>query len=130
MNREILFRGKRTDNGEWVYGMLLNYADGTSYICRQSYNPDVLDKYEVDSSTVGQYTGLTDKNGKKIFEWDVLRHDTGTLHEVVFERRNGHAYFGWVMNELETWHFDSGFLRQLEVIGNVHDNPELLEEPK
>lgn len=56
-----------------------------------------------------------------------MRHDRGTLHEVVFEQRNGRAYFGWKISELETWDFDLDFLRQLEVIGNIHDNPELIE---
>lgn len=128
--REILFRGKRLDNGKWVEGNLfipdkVTRADVPTEILMGTNIVRI--SFEVDPYTVGQYTGLTDKNGAKIFEGDVVRHNDGTLHEVVFEQRSGNAYFGWTMNELETWHFDGGFLRQLEVIGNIHDNPKLLE---
>lgn len=115
-----LWRGKRLDNGEWVEGDLSRMGEQL-YIANKEHW-----KFAVDPSTLGEYTGLRDKNGKLIFEGDILRHNGGTFHEVVFERRNGNAYFGWVMNQLETWNFDLDFLRQLEVIGNIHDNPELL----
>ncbi len=133
MKREILFRGKRLDNGEWMGGDLVlsaTYpdkawiAESKIFIGKQLHGVGVR---EVDHATVGQYTGLADKNGVKIFEGDILRHGR-TLHEVVFERRNRSAYFGWRVEADETWHFDYDFLRQLEVVGNIHDNPELLEE--
>lgn len=67
--REILFRGKRSDNGEWTYGSLLQYPHIGVTICSKYQNSDTrLDQNEVDYFTVGQYTGLTDKNGVKIFE--------------------------------------------------------------
>lgn len=125
--REILFRGKRLDNREWAYGYLVQAVKSTKFWIDCSASDGIVAIHFVEPSTVGQYTGLTDKNGVKIFEGDILRFSTGTLHEVVFEQRNGHAYFGWVVNGLETWNFDCDFLRKLEVIGNIHDNPELLK---
>lgn len=131
MEREILSRGKRLDNGKWVYGWYCKYPFGAwplkvCIIPAEQAEKGCFEHVEVDPSTVGQYTGLTDKNGVKIFEGDILKHGR-TLHEAVFENRNGHAYFGWRVTADETWDFDSSFLRQLEVIGNIHDNPELLE---
>lgn len=133
--REILFRGFHENpngpdtgiidgkpvRGKWVYGFFWKDIWGDGESCYILYDGE---DYPVIPATVGQYTGLTDKNGVKIFEGDILRHDTGTIHKAVFERINGNAYFGWTINELETWNFDDSFLRQLEVIGNIHDNPE------
>lgn len=124
MMREYLFRGKMIANGKWSEGNLLVTKQGCCII------PDatVLGSYgAVNPNTVGQYTGLTDKNGTKIFEGDVVRYGD-TVHRVVFEQRNGTAYFGLVYTPLETLSF--GYyqdLKQITVVGNIHDNPELLE---
>ncbi len=83
--------------------------------------------YKVDPETVGQFTGLTDRNGVKIFEGDIVRYGD-TIHRVVFEQRNGTAYFGLVYAACETLPFGHyQDLKQIEVIGNVYDNQELLE---
>ena len=132
--RDILFRGKRVDNGEWIQGDLVQFLPhGIVRIVTQE--PPYKDA-EVDSDTVGQFTGLTDKNGRKIFEGDIIHLE---YSQVFF----GGEYFGEYtaevsykegcfitdgMNngdEIETPL--SGFNNdEVEIIGNIHDNPELL----
>lgn len=120
--REILFRGK-TVSGDWVFG-LLAHIKNSWYISNKAGIPTA---YEFIPKTVGQYTGVTDKNGAKIFEGDIVRYGD-TIHEVVFEQRNGTAYFGLVYSESETLPFGHyQDLRQIEVIGNIYDAPELLK---
>lgn len=125
--REILFRGKRRDNGEWETGSFVRIriwcSDARTYIADKmtGYNTPVIPE------TVGQYTGLTDKNGKKIFEGDIVYYD-GSCHKVVFESRNGTCYFGIVVGENETWGFgNSTPAYMMAVVGNIYDNPELLD---
>lgn len=132
--REILFRGKRVDNGEWVYGwyapLVCNYKTIIPYI----RNKNGTDK-EVIPETVGQYTGLTDKNGKKIFEGDIVEFTdkyTGKKGraEIVFE------YFKWKYSGCYyggnpiVWLCIDDTSVEFEVIGNIHDNGEILEEKK
>ena len=129
--REILFRAKREDNGEWAYGYYVRLPDAAgsaSMIHTPARNPDESNSsHFIRSSTIGQYTGLTDKNGTKIFEGDIVRYGD-TIHKVVFEQRNGTAYFGLVYSPIETLPFGHyQDLRQLEVIGNIYENPELIE---
>lgn len=124
--RDILFRGKRLDNGEWVYGSLLQveYDDGsvvTAIFDRKDSGGDA----EVHPSTVGQYTGLNDKNGERIFEWDVLTVD-GEDGFFVLEFQEDTARF--VMSgDSVVVDFDNFWSYEVEVMGNIHDNPELLE---
>lgn len=125
--REIIFRGKRLDNGEWIFGGALHQTDyygenvDSWYIidgtCTNDY--DIGYSYAVGPSTIGQYTGLNDKNGKRIFEGDILSLRTGRPHVVRF--KDG-AFI------LEDSAIPISFAIKFEIIGNVHDNPELLKE--
>ena len=135
--RDILFRGKRVDNGEWVYGSFipalceLLYGD-KPYGFIKPFGKTRKERLmvEVDRKTVGQYTGLTDKNGTKIFEGDILSAhlDDGypeneTMLEVVWHNNGWYGKNGKFFDD-----FDNGFEKYFEVIGNIHDNPELLKE--
>ena len=121
--RDIIFRGKREDNGEWIAESETYIKDGDgTWLCDKSN-----DVVKVVPETVGQYTGLCDKNVKRVFEGDIVRYGD-TIHRVVFEQRNGTAYFGIVISDIETWLFGYKCPANLmEVIGNIYDNPELLE---
>lgn len=121
--REILFRGKF--GNEWKYGFLSIEPKGL--VIKEPYKNESSKVWHIDADTVGQYTGMHDKNGTKIFEGDIVKYGD-TVHNVVFEQRNGTAYFGLVYSTLETLSF--GYyqdLKQIEVIGNIYDNPELLK---
>lgn len=121
--REILFRGKDI-KGNWYEGLLAhNIAKDEWYISNKA---GISTAYQVRPETIGQFTGLTDKNGVKIFEGDIVSYGD-TIHKVVFEQRNGTAYFGLVYSPIETLQFGHyQDLRQLEVIGNIYENPELI----
>ena len=122
--REIMFRGKNIDNGEWTYGELLTLKDvkETLYI---------YGKAKINPKTVGQYTGVTDDNGEKIFEGDILRFSyTGKymgvdgVANVVFQNGKFGVLWG---NRKELVCLDGFANTKMEVIGNIYDNPELLE---
>ncbi len=125
--REILFRGKRKDNGEWVYGSYTHVHDTDGNL---TIIPTGENRFKsVISPTISQYTDLTDKNGKKIFEGDILEHhvqgDILVNRGVVeWDDRNGR----WA-HRLNTMSpsFCMYNPSTIEVIGNIHDNPELLE---
>ena len=156
--REILFRGKRVDNGEWVYGDLVHignksyisyyYESALSTFINEMIEYDgisivgVAPFIEVDPITVGQYTGLT-ANGKKIFEGDILegiRYGNEERAEVLwidkaaswgirysFREKNESGYTSWLNS---AWFRIINNARGPVVIGNIHDNPELLEVEK
>ena len=154
--REILFRGKRLDNGEWVEGYLIHDEYCNTFIPYIGYlMGDDTDVAEVDPNTVGQFTGLCDKNGKKIFEGDIFKFpdevwesyytSCGTeynswetenygvvgycedyaRYDFVWYKHNENSVYA-DLHENHTIQF-ADFVIELEVIGNIHDNPELLE---
>ena len=128
--REILFRGKRTDNGEWVYG---NFSKpdipGWPKTDRVFICGPIVSVYDVIPETVGQYTGINAKNGQ-IFEGDIIKfgkslgavnYDEGCFCVKPVEqyrKRSTNPAIDIVMNE---------YPDEIEIIGNIHDNPELLE---
>ena len=124
--REILFRGKTIGN-EWVYGNLSIIGDVCFINEDMSFNKNVIPE------TVGQYTGLTDKNGKKIFEGDIVRIKTSCNGEEATEiTRVGYDYkfcgFFPMRWEESCDGCDCYFaIEEIEVIGNIHDNRELLK---
>lgn len=129
--REILFRGKRLDTGEWVEGAFYafyNFTKAIAQILRDRTNT-VPDAVEVDPATVGQFTGLTDKNGKRIFEGDVLRITDRFGKFVDWRVKFRKGAFSVKHPDCNYWcgigEFD-GYT--MEVIGNIRDNPELLEK--
>ena len=145
--RDILFRAKAINrnkgehrtkykNGDWVYGLITRpYNDMFPVLPMEFRNENGVDGIEVDYKTVGQFTGLTDKNGKKIFEGDIVyiksqeptSKVTGRkpIYTIIFKK----GYFSLlrktnriVVFDLRVWY------KECEVIGNIYDNPELLKE--
>ena len=156
--RKILFRGKRVNNGEWVYGFYAFFASNKGLkhgIYTGTENGCVI-PFEVIPETVGQYTGLTDKNGKMIFEGDIVKDNN--LEKVLLsddriKGRSGIAIVKFGLHDIPSedpfcwgsaygFYFDGDTLfptpaqyspfdkyseSEFEVIGNIHDNSELLE---
>lgn len=130
--REILFRGKRKDNGSWVTGYYVHQYNNHYIYFTNGYKQNCE---AVIGNTVGQYTGLTDKNGKEIFEGDVVKNHLGIKQLVIFE--NGCFFFiepiDYIYGERQGENFyacDKKYkdfemcITEDEVIGNIHDNPE------
>ena len=126
--REILFRGKRDENDEWVFGDLIHepWASCIQVIENDNINIFIQMKYSVRKETVGQYTGLLEKNGERIFGGDVLTVD-GEDGFFVLEFQEDTARFVMSGDSIVV-DFDNFWSYEVEVIGNIHDNKELLEE--
>ncbi|MBQ4062220.1 MAG: hypothetical protein IJD14_05130 [Christensenellaceae bacterium] len=133
---KVLFRGKRTENGEWIYGFYAESGE-RKYILMDGFAVGYVTMKEVVPDTVGQYTGLTDKNGVKIFEGDIGRYtqtDGARLNgkrivctgKVVYnEKTASYAVDG--RDETGVKYYDYFSIKDFEVISNMHDNTELLE---
>lgn len=131
--KEILFKAKKIGNGEWAEGSLIVYPDGDSYICGDCDEPDTLNKYKVDPETVCRYTGLTDKNNHKIWENNICIVYSDNLDEkdryfIVKWDDDGARFI--LKGDIFTADFDYLYWFKCEVIGNIFDNPELLEMKK
>lgn len=153
MNREILFRAKSIQTGRWIFGYYFEDKDSKSYIgymSKKRYIPDTLDwekaeyyennptynwvfvKEEVVTETVGEYTGLTDKNGVKIFEGDIIRNIESDIKALVQFFSEHTAFMVWIHNELfsinQVEYLGEMEMSEVEVIGNIYDNHELIGE--
>ena len=142
--REILFRGKRVDGGEWCYGVpLVEGWSKKTYIASYEYSSlTFIQQIEIIPETVGQFTGLTDKNGKRIFEGDIVKQkinrDEYKWRVFFGEHQIGccgycydaHQSVGFYLSETEEGFTFADYdeWENLEVIGNIHDNPELLTD--
>ncbi|MCM1301353.1 MAG: YopX family protein [Bacteroides cellulosilyticus] len=135
--REVKFRGKSLEDGRWLYGDLYHTGDLTC-ICDWTIRPHTVENFAVDPATVGQYTGLKDKNGREIYEGDILLLSDKKSHseDVVVE----HGLYGWTFYNPQTATFypdGSHTYAAVEncrfmfgtgiIVGNIHDNPELLK---
>lgn len=124
--REILFRGKRTDNDEWVVSDSIIHFE---HILDRSNCYQLWERengwVNVDAETLGQFTGLTDKNGKRIFEGDIVKYENALFTVEYYA-----PHMAYYMHGLFGRGSVNGFTKTsfiIEVIGNIHDNPELLK---
>lgn len=129
LKRDIVFRGKRVDNGQWVEGSLIGEDVIVGKIV--DFEEDYFTTefwYKVDPETVGQFTGRYDKNDKEIFERDIVVNKNIHGKKWIVEYRTDSEYVGFVLKEIGTngislftsWN-------DIEVIGNIHDNKDLLK---
>ena len=138
MKNRHLYRGKRLDNGEWVEGHLITdekddskcfigYIMGTN----EDGTPHDLDVVQVDPSTICRGTGLKDRNGKGIWENDIVKNENGNLYKAFWQ--DNYYQFSWICIKAgkmllgAKWNLWSIKNFEIEVIGNTFDNPELLE---
>lgn len=142
MNREILFKAKRKDNGEWVEGFVFEFKGEfyimemtqtfmTAYYSEESVVDFNMRAIEIDPDTICQYTGLTDKNGKKIWENDILKAnlDESYPEDITYIKILWNEC-GFCVNEnysTDIWTLEKWDAEHFQVCGNIFDNPDLLE---
>ena len=143
--REIKFRGKRLDSREWIYGSLVGIDDIAVIVDYRDFgwNPQTdvnsfwfdMENNEVDTDTLGQYTGLKDKNGKEIYEGDIIGWksfiENGKLFMGIIKWYTDLASFAVYTSLNDIYPYETDLLKVTqigcEVIGNIYDNPELLK---
>ena len=137
--REILFRGKRTDNGEWVNGYYVydcahnvHFIFKNQLVCPNCINDRRIDyslcDYEIDPETLCRFTGLHDKNGNRIWENDIIKHEiSDTIGTVKWYQED---YVGWCVDDtiIDEQQFTDEMWNECEVIGNIFDTPEMLKK--
>lgn len=121
--REIKFRGKR--DGKWLYGDLV-HIDGDVFIFPVDGQPDYGKNYQVEPETVGQFTGLKDKNGVEIWEGDILGAEQNGNVYCDFVFYNGSSFGRSHFNSFVPFYDRKDWIEKDEVKGNIYDNPELL----
>lgn len=133
--REILFRGKRVCDGEWVYGSLVVLANGVYSIIPKDAEQWSVSEYNmafaVIPETVGQYTSLKDKNGTQIFEGDVVYSDECTKYIVYMDAEYRCGWYPFAQGDgCGCCEYEVESPKYCTVIGNIHDNPELLKDAR
>lgn len=121
--REIIFRGKRNFNGEWLEGDLIHYTDGAVAI-KQNIPDGLAAAFRIDPATVGQYTGIKDKKGRRIFEGDILCFSDGETLCTVEWRYSGFCIVEPGCYPDSILDADDGLWT---IVGNIHDNPDMIE---
>lgn len=129
--RTIKFRGQKKTTGEWIYGSLVysNEIDVAIYFQTENDSVKTMDRVYVNQETVGQFTGLYDKNKREIYEGDILKVE-GTRMRIEVRFVRGVFAFLWNGNLDFEAPINSPTQEWAEVIGNIHDNPKLIKRKK